>query len=228
MSEAFKPRGLLLSAAVSASKRVIDAGYEVPILAQYLDWIAMMTYDYHGSFDGKTGHNAPLYALDASDNLNTNFTTHYWMQKGAPANKLVMGVASYGQSFSLANAQNNGLNAQSSGPGEAGQYTRQGGMLSYYEICDKTKKNGWKVVRDPQNRIGPYAFKGNQWVSYDDIDNIRTKAKLMRNLNLGGGMMWALDLDDFTGKCGCGKYPLLTALNQELRNIGGSTVKNCT
>lgn len=50
----------------------------------------------------------------------------------------------------------------------------------------------------------------------------------MRNLNLGGGMIWALDLDDFSGSCGCGKYPLLTTLNQELRGTKGPKIDNCT
>lgn len=61
LSAAFKPKGLLLSAAVSPSKAVIDAGYDVPILSQYMDWIAVMTYDFHGHWDKQTGHVAPLY-----------------------------------------------------------------------------------------------------------------------------------------------------------------------
>jgi chitinase len=61
LSAAFKPRGLLLSSAVSPSKTVIDAGYDVPTLSEYFDWIAVMCYDYHGQWDKKTGHVAPLY-----------------------------------------------------------------------------------------------------------------------------------------------------------------------
>lgn len=48
LSEEFKPRGWLLSAAVSPSKMVIDAGYAIPTLSKYFDWIAIMAYDYHG------------------------------------------------------------------------------------------------------------------------------------------------------------------------------------
>ena len=61
LSAAFKPKGLLLSAAVSPSKKVIDEGYDVPVLNQYLDYINVMTYDYYGHWDKQTGHVAPLY-----------------------------------------------------------------------------------------------------------------------------------------------------------------------
>lgn len=61
LKEAFEPKGYLLSAAVSPSKAVIDAGYDVPVLGKYLDWVAVMTYDFHGQWDKQTGHVAPLF-----------------------------------------------------------------------------------------------------------------------------------------------------------------------
>lgn len=61
LSSAFRPKGWLLSSAVSPSKMVIDAGYDVPTLSNYFDWIAVMTYDFHGNWDKQTGHVAPLY-----------------------------------------------------------------------------------------------------------------------------------------------------------------------
>ena len=51
-----------MSAAVSPSKTIMDAGYNVPQISSYLDWINVMTYDYHGQWDKKTGHVAPHYA----------------------------------------------------------------------------------------------------------------------------------------------------------------------
>lgn len=106
----FKPRGWLLSAAVSPSKMVIDVAYDIPVLAKYLDWVAIMAYDYHGQWDRQTGHVAPLYYYpgDKWDYFNSNFTVSYWIEKGAPSRKLVMGVPLYGQSFVLGSAQNHG------------------------------------------------------------------------------------------------------------------------
>ncbi|XP_014602332.1 PREDICTED: probable chitinase 3 [Polistes canadensis] len=220
LSKVFKPKGLLLSAAVSPSKRVVDAGYDVISLAKYLDWISVMTYDYHGQWDKKTGHVAPLYALpnDWERTFNANFSVHYWLEQGVPPKKLVMGAPMYGQSFSLAQSTQRGLNAPTYGGGEAGEATRARGFLSYYEICERTLKKGWSVVQDSQRRIGPYAYKGDQWVSFDDAKQIRKKAELIKKLGLGGGMIWALDLDDFKNRCGCEPSPLLRTMNRVLRN----------
>ncbi|XP_055903295.1 probable chitinase 10 [Eupeodes corollae] len=230
LSEEFKPRGLLLSSAVSPSKKVIDAGYDVPTLARYFDWIAVMTYDFHGHWDKKTGHVAPLYYVegDSYDYFNANFSMNYWIEKGTPPKKLVMGMPLYGQSFSLADSSSRGLNEKTYGPGEAGKFTRAGGFLAYYEICENVNSGGWTVVRDDEGRIGPYAYRGNQWVSYDDVAEIRRKSQFVKDLGLGGGMVWALDLDDFRGRCGCGKHPLLRTMNQELRGIPGQRANDCT
>ena len=66
--------------------------------------------------------------------------------------------------------------------------------------------------------MGPYAHRGDQWVSFDDVDIIRRKAELARTMKLGGAMIWALDLDDFRNRCGCERYPLLKTINRVLRN----------
>lgn len=115
---------------------------------------------------------------------------NYWIEKGAPRDKLVMGMPLYGQSFTLSDAKNNGLNANAPGPGKAGEFTRAAGFLSYYEICDRIMNQGWTVVRDPQGRMGPYAYKGNQWVSFDDQETLKRKAQFIRAMELGGGMIW--------------------------------------
>merc|ERR1712106_927658 len=222
---AFNPKGLLLSAAVSPSKKIMDVGYDIKSIAEDLDWINVMTYDYHGQWDKKTGHVAPFYEHpdDAYYYFNANFTMNYWIESGAPANKLVMGMPLYGQSFTLTNKEEHGLNSLAKSGGKAGPATRAKGFLAYHEICQNIK-NGWTVVKDDAKRMGPYAYKDDQWVGFDDVDMIRQKSQYVRDMGLGGGMVWALDLDDFRGNCGDGKYPLMN----EIRKVLGPAKKQPT
>jgi len=219
LSDAFKPRGLLLSAAVSPSKTIMDVGYDVPAISQYLDWINVMTYDYHGQWDKKTGHVAPHYAHpdDEFYYFNANFTMNYWIESGTPKKKLVMGMPLYGQSFTLTKVEEHGLNAPAKSGGKAGVATRAKGFLAYHEIC-RLIQQGYAVVKDDVSppRMGPYAYKGNQWVGFDDVAMIEQKCNYVKDQGLGGGMVWALDLDDFRNLCGEGPYPLMNTIRRVL------------
>ena len=45
----------------------------MPSIARDLDWIAVMSYDYHGSWNKKTGHVSPMY--DHPDNRYDSYNT---------------------------------------------------------------------------------------------------------------------------------------------------------
>jgi len=219
LREAFEhePKRLLLSAAVSPIKEIIDVGYDVQSIANDLDWISVMTYDYHGHWDRKTGHVAPLFAnseFDENPYFNANFSINEWIERGAPPSKLVMGMPFHGQTFTLRNEEVHSLNAPIIGKGNPGEFTQTPGILAYSEICGYTIMEGWPVVQDPR---GTYAYGGNQWVSYDDIESMTRKSHFIRGSGLGGGMVRDVALDDFKNICRQGKYPLLKAINGVLR-----------
>jgi len=218
LTEAFHPEGLLVTAAVSASYAIVPTSYDVPALSSYLDHINVMTYDFHGQWDHKTGHVSPLYAHpeDSDPKFNTDYAITFWINSGADPYKLIMGFPFYGQSFTLSDPNDHGLNAPSWGGGNAGTYTRQSGFLAYYEICYNVQQ-GATVVQDPLGTMGPYAYSGNQWVSYDDVAMVQKKSEYVQSKGLGGAMVWALDLDDFFNRCGTGNYPLLKTINKVLR-----------
>ncbi|XP_065923216.1 chitotriosidase-1 [Magallana gigas] len=216
-------QGLMLSAAVPAGKTNIDTGYDVPTMMQYVDMINLMTYDFHGgSFDSKTGHNSPLKGhpqeTGSDAYFNVEWAVNYWLQKGAPAAKINLGMPLYGRSFTLASTSNAGLFAPDRGAGgQKGTYTMEAGFLSYTEVCDMLKSGGTRHWI-PEMEV-PYAVRGDQWVGYDDEQSLRLKVDFAKSKGLGGIMVWALDLDDFIGKgCGKGPYPLLHAINDELNS----------
>ncbi|KAK7501473.1 hypothetical protein BaRGS_00007277 [Batillaria attramentaria] len=206
-----RPR-LLLTAAVAAGKDNIDTAYDIPQLNLYLDFISLMTYDLHGSWETHTGHHSPLYprADEQGDDryLNLDFAAKYWVQKGASPSKLNIGVAAYGRSFTLSSPAQNGLGAPARGPGTAGPFTREAGFLAYYEICQMIQSGG-QVHEDPEQHVR-YVTNGDQWVGGEDTESLTEKVCYIKQQGFGGVMVWALDLDDFSGTfCNQGAYPLI-------------------
>ncbi|XP_008145373.2 acidic mammalian chitinase-like [Eptesicus fuscus] len=212
-----KPR-LLISAAVSAGKGTIETAYQIPEMSKYMDLINVMTYDLRGSWEGFTGENSPLFAgpNDQGDYkfFNVDYAMNYWKNHGAPVEKLMVGFGAYARTFTLTNPANHGLDAPTSGPGAAGPYTQEAGTLAYFEVCSFLK-GATEVWNAPQEV--PYAYKGNQWIGYGNPKSFALKAEWLLQNGFGGAMVWAIDLDDFTGTfCGQGRYPLMNALKSAL------------
>ena len=57
----------------------------------------------------------------------------YWRDQGAPADKLNLGLATYGRAFHLSSPLSE-VGAPANGPATAGPYTREAGFWSYYEV----------------------------------------------------------------------------------------------
>jgi chitinase len=215
-AEASGSNRLLLSAAVAAGKGEIDSAYEVATVAQNLDWINLMTYDIHGDWDTVTGHNSPLYPAAGetgeSAQLSVQWAANYWAQKGAPKNKIVIGMPLYGRSFTLTSSAT-GLGAPAKA-GNSGPYVRSAGYLAYYEICEMISKGA--SLHNLNDQHVPYLVSGNQWVGYDNENSLREKVQFVKDNGFGGTMVWALDLDDVKGHfCGKGHFPLANAIKDE-------------
>ncbi|KAL5291962.1 CHIA.2 family protein [Megaselia abdita] len=204
----YDKHGYLITIAVGATANLAEPSYNIPAISKALHFINLMTYDLHGSWDGRTGENAPLY--DSGD-LSVNAAVNYWLQQGAPAEKLVLGLGFYGRSFTLANSGSHGLGAPTTGPGAAGPFTGEPGLLGYNEIC--ANKN-WNIVWN-EDQVVPFGYQSNQWVGFDNPRSIQDKVVYSLERDLGGVMVWSIETDDFRGACGP-KYPLLHTIDNVL------------
>uniref|UniRef100_A0AC34GTP3 GH18 domain-containing protein n=1 Tax=Panagrolaimus sp. ES5 TaxID=591445 RepID=A0AC34GTP3_9BILA len=207
----------LVTIATASDPAKIDAGYDVPEIAKYVDFVNVMTYDFHGSWEQKTGQNSPLYALEGdSTKFNTADAMKEWKEKGMPSKKLILGIATYGRGWILNDPSDSKCGAPgSAAPGK--EFTNSAGLAAYYEICKMNGNRKW----DNSQKV-PYIVKDNLWYGYDDVESVSGKMKWLKENGFGGAFVWALDMDDFNGICDGGKrYPLLNAIND---GLGGKEI----
>lgn len=171
---------------------------EVANIHPYLDWINLMTYDFHGAWGGAqdsvTNHNAPLYATVQGDpKLNVHTAVEYYLAQGVPSEKIVLGMPLYGRSFGGVSSDSSGLFCTYNGPGKG--TTQEAGMRFFYDIKQNLLPT-YQFYWDNQSKV-PYLYNPNskEFVSYDNEDSLRLKCKYIKEMKLGGAMVWELGLD---------------------------------
>jgi len=236
MGELLHEHNLLFTAALSPGKTTIENAYDIPEISKHLDYLNVMTYDYHGWWENNshpfTGHNAPLYGRaeeeweDSPGYMFSVFDTlKIWLDAGAPPEKTLMGFAQYGRGMTL-ETEETGLYCPAKDGIPAGPYTQQDGIWGYLEILQAfnndtlinlpgaTPKDWTTVVDDCYD--APYAYNGPYWISYDDSDSVALKTQYANKLGLAGMFGWSLETDDFGGRYFDQPYPLLRRVNEEI------------
>ncbi|XP_058124775.1 probable chitinase 10 [Anopheles ziemanni] len=225
----FDREGFILSIGTAATADYLISAYNVPEINKYVDFVNLMTYDLHAYWDAQTGANAPLYPNSwetgyTTSMLNVDACVRAWLKEGLSPSKLIMGVPAFGHTFKLASTQDTRLGARTIGPGDAGPYTLEPGTLSYLEICEKLRGGGYTSYFSDEQQV-PYAFRGDQWISYDSTYSIALKVQFAKRMNLGGIMIWSIESDDAKGICGEGQFPISSAVFSE---VFGTTVPTVT
>lgn len=177
-----------LSIAAGAGKAYAN-NTELNLLHPYVDYIQLMTYDFHGSWDTITGLNAPLYRDPESKfygEWSVNDAVLTFLNAGVPAGKLIMGLPLYGRAFNQVTNSNNGLYQSFTGGGSAISY---GALEASY-----VNANGYTRFWEADSKV-PWLFNGSQFISYDDAESIGHKTNYIKTMGLGGAMMWELSHD---------------------------------
>ena len=158
-------------------------------VADIVDHIFLMGYDLHGPWDTSADFNAPLYTpSDASPQGKSSIadSVQAYLDKGIPAEKLVLGMPLYGYAYQGVSSQNNGLYST---------YT-SAKSVSYRTLKKNYLSNAaYRQYRHQEAQV-PYLYGSRTFISYDDAESLAAKAALARSRDLGGIGFWELSQDD--------------------------------
>ncbi|KAK4051145.1 Chitinase 4 [Microbotryomycetes sp. JL201] len=148
---------------------------------EYLSMWLLMSYDYSGSWDTVTGHQAALSDNGSPTSTSTDRTIRHFASQGVPVSKLVLGIPLYGRSF---------LNTDN-GPGNVFQGVGQGsweqGTYDFKALPLAGSTEGY----DP-NLVAAWCYEPlkREWVTYDSLDSALAKAQFVNVNGLAGCMYW--------------------------------------
>lgn len=175
----------LLTIATGASKSFLE-NTEMHRSHQYLDFINVMTYDYHTGGSPIAGHHTNLFpsASPHFTGSSADQSIQWHIDAGIPSHKLVLGVAFYGRFWTDVRPQEHGLYQWTPG----GEH----GSLSFDELNESyMNRNNFTRFWDEEAKA-PYLWnpETRKFITYDDEESLEHKADYIRARGLGGAMFW--------------------------------------
>ncbi|GAA2781103.1 glycoside hydrolase family 18 protein [Saccharopolyspora taberi] len=195
-----------ISAFLPADPKKIDAGFEVPKVFDLLTFGTIQGYDLHGAYEPTTNHQSAIHSPEGDpspEKWSIDQTVNTWLDRGAPADKMVLGVPFYGRGWIGVPNQNNGLFQTSTG---AAPGTWEAGFEDYKVL--KSKAGQFTLHRDEKAGFA-WLFDGTTFWTYDDPAELKRKLAYAKQKALGGAMIWSLDGDTPEGE-------LMTAVHEGL------------
>ncbi|KAI2602087.1 glycoside hydrolase family 18 protein [Hypoxylon sp. NC1633] len=181
----------LLTAAVPAGPSNYNK-LHLSQMATYLDHFNLMAYDYAGSWDTTSGHQANLYS-NSQNPISTPFSTdaaiNAYIAAGVPSSKITLGLPLYGRSFEATNGIGQAYSGIGSGSWEAGVWDykvlpRSGATETYDAVSGATYS---------------YDSATKELISYDNVDMVNKKIAYLQSKGLGGSMFWEASGDRTDG-----------------------------
>jgi chitinase len=196
----------LVTIATSAREREI-ANLEVKRLAEVVDFVNVMTYDFHISTNTNSNFNAPLHESEADpyreEKWWVSWAVDAYLNRGLPPEKLFLGIPFYGHGWEgvAPGPAGNGLYQPVTGPAQG---KLEKGYEDYRYLLPLSAPRHYDSVTQS---AWTYDLKKKIFWSYDDPESLRAKMDYARTKDLGGVMLWEISGDDESGS-------LLTALRE--------------
>jgi len=156
----------------------------VTSMDRYLDFWNLMAYDYAGSWDSVSGHQAnirggPISGMEA---------VKFYHTKGVPRHKLILGIPLYGRSFMNTDGPGKPFSGVGPGSWEKGVYDYRALPLpDSYMFRDEGMMASWS-----------YDYDKKEMITFDSEEVAEWKGEWIEREGLGGSMFWELSGDKGT------------------------------
>jgi len=245
LSMELRPRGLLLTATISWFKDIIEEVYDFEKLNEYLDFYTLVAYNDYDTDELPVQEEVILEPFSArytnvlKTGLDVGTVVQHLLKEGANATQLVLGMSAFGRLYrSPYNSNFTDLTYGSKTRYDLGPYSFPPYfMATISSICTIDYFRGRSHSRYVFGEE-PHLKKETRFLTYGEVDGLRVltaddlytarvKANFVRYHGLAGLAFFALDLDDHSDMCGCGKFPYLKAINEEFYRMDFN-FENCT
>ncbi|ROW16307.1 hypothetical protein VPNG_01776 [Cytospora leucostoma] len=152
----------------------------------YVDSWNLMAYDYSGSWDTTTGHQANIFP-DPNNTLATKFSTDQavsdYIAKGVASSKIILGIPTFGRAFELTN----GIGLPYLGVGSGSPRLKQPGLWLYKEL---PRPGATEVYDNVTKSTYSYDNVTHELISYDNVKSVLAKRSYVFSKGLGGVALW--------------------------------------
>ncbi len=186
---------------------------EIGNIHPYLDFINLMTYDFHGAWGSTTNFHSALKGTTDDPTWSAKFwadnAIEAWLAGGVPPEKLVLGVPFYGRGWTGVSPGPNGDGLFQAGSGAA-PGTYEAGMEDYKVLKDLIPTYN-SYFHSEAEAFWIYDSGTGIFWSFDDTASMTNKMNYIKANDLGGAMFWELSGDDAQGS-------LIEAIDTTLNN----------
>ncbi|RCI00030.1 hypothetical protein CU098_003049, partial [Rhizopus stolonifer] len=179
--------------------------------AEAMDAFYIMAYDISGSWSDFTASNAPLYSDKQS--ISGSSSIEAWIRAGIPSQRIYLGVPFYGYTHkTLASQPGMNIKLDRSIPQIKGDtyddyladpcpdakptFSGQIQWRSINNMGIQRNESGWTTMFD-QKSMTPFAnHPTGQFITFDNQESLQFKTKYAQDHQLGGVMLWSLEMDD--------------------------------
>ncbi|OMH84219.1 Killer toxin subunits alpha/beta [Zancudomyces culisetae] len=184
----------IISISIPASREKLRH-FKLEEMSEYLDYMGVMTYDYHGIWETNLPPDQ-RFLKPHSSWIDTVSTIEHIKALRVPSKKLLVGIPLYGRSFVQKdpNCFTSNCHFINKKP-IPGRCTQERGFMGLGEIREIIRSRKFrKLAYERRSDTNILTYGKNQWVSYLKMQVVESRIEKIKAMQLGGISEWTISM----------------------------------